>query len=78
MLRHMTVHRDVGAWMKPKCILRGLRKFEEDSQTSSIACGRQVSSFLQRKPHQHKAAHFRPPRSSGRHPFQYQLSPRVH
>jgi chromosome segregation ATPase len=38
----------------------------------------QVNSFLQRKPHQHKAAHFRPPRSSGRHPFQFQLSPRVH
>merc|ERR1719240_459905 len=38
----------------------------------------QVSPFLQRKPHQHKAAHFRPPRSSGRHPFQFQLSPRVH
>jgi len=38
----------------------------------------QVSSFLQRKPHQHKAAHFRPPRSSGRHPFAFNLSPRVH
>merc|ERR1719407_83975 len=29
----------------------------------------QVSSFLQRKPRQHKAAHFRPPRSSGRRPL---------
>merc|ERR1719463_994475 len=38
----------------------------------------QVSSFLQRKPHGHKFAHFRPPHSSGRHPFQFQLSPRVH
>jgi len=38
----------------------------------------QVSSFLQRKPHGHKFAHFRPPRSSGRHPFQFQLAPRVH
>merc|ERR1719311_1029816 len=38
----------------------------------------QVNSFLQRKPRGHHAAHFRPPRSSGRHPFQFNLSPRVH
>jgi len=66
-LRREARSNEIDAMQKAKAVLGG-------ADYSFV----QVSSFLQRKPRQHKAAHFRPPRSSGRHPFAFNLSPRVH